>query len=57
MKYHLIVLGCQMNMSDSERVRAVVEKMGFTHTDNEDEAHLLGILSCSVRQKPIDISQ
>ncbi len=54
MKYHLVVLGCQMNMSDSERVKAVIESMGFTHTDNEDEATLLGVLSCSVRQKPID---
>ena len=54
MKYHLIVLGCQMNISDSERVRSVIEQMGFTHTDKEEEAHLLGILSCSVRQKPID---
>lgn len=54
MKYHLIVLGCQMNMSDSERVKAVIDKMGYSHTDNEDEADLLGILSCSVRQKPID---
>ncbi len=54
MKYHLIVLGCQMNISDSERVRSVVEQMGFTPTENEEEAQLLGILSCSVRQKPID---
>jgi len=54
MKYHLIVLGCQMNISDSERVRSVVEQMGFTHTDKEEDAQLLGILSCSVRQKPIE---
>ena len=54
MLYHLIVLGCQMNISDSERVRSVVEQMGFTHTDKEEDAQLLGILSCSVRQKPID---
>ncbi len=54
MKYHLLVLGCQMNMSDSERVKSVIEEMGFTHTDNEDEADMLGVLSCSVRQKPID---
>jgi tRNA-2-methylthio-N6-dimethylallyladenosine synthase len=54
MLYHLIVLGCQMNISDSERVRSVIEQMGFTHTDKEEDAHLLGVLSCSVRQKPID---
>ncbi len=43
-----------MNMSDSERVKSVIEEMGFIHTDNEDEADMLGVLSCSVRQKPID---
>ena len=54
MKYHLITLGCQMNLSDSERVSAVLEGMGYIRTENEEEANLLGILACSVRQKPID---
>jgi tRNA-2-methylthio-N6-dimethylallyladenosine synthase len=54
MKYHLVTLGCQMNKSDSERVRTVVEAMGYQWTDNEQEANLLGILACSVRQKSID---
>jgi tRNA-2-methylthio-N6-dimethylallyladenosine synthase len=54
MKYHLITLGCQMNKSDSERVRTVIEGMGYIWTDLEEEANLLGILSCSVRQKSID---
>ena len=43
-----------MNMSDSERTRPVIEKLGYTWTDNEEEANLLGILACSVRQKAID---
>lgn len=43
-----------MNKSDSERVKTVVESMGFVHTDREEEANLLGILACSVRQKSID---
>ena len=54
MKYHLITLGCQMNLSDSERVSAVLESMGYARTENEEEANLLGMLACSVRQKPID---
>jgi tRNA-2-methylthio-N6-dimethylallyladenosine synthase len=54
MKYHLITLGCQMNLSDSERVSAVLESMGYERTENEEEASLLGMLACSVRQKPID---
>jgi len=54
MKYHLITLGCQMNLSDSERVSAVLENMGYERTENEEEASLLGMIACSVRQKPID---
>jgi tRNA-2-methylthio-N6-dimethylallyladenosine synthase len=54
MKYHLITLGCQMNLSDSERVVSVLEEAGYTWTDNEEEAGLIGILACSVRQKAID---
>lgn len=55
MKYHLITLGCQMNVSDSERVKTILEdKLGYQWTDDEQEAGLLGILACSVRQKAID---
>lgn len=54
MKYHLIQLGCQMNISDGERVQRVLEGMGFEPTENEKEASLLGVIACSVRQKGID---
>ena len=54
MKYHILTLGCQMNLSDSERVISVLDQAGYTRTDNEEEAGLIGILACSVRQKAID---
>jgi len=54
MKYHLISLGCQMNSSDGERVRTVIEQMGYTYTEDEKDANLIGILACSVRQNAID---
>jgi tRNA-2-methylthio-N6-dimethylallyladenosine synthase len=54
MTYHLVTFGCQMNKSDSERVRTVIEDMGYTWTGNEEEAGLIGVLACSVRQKAID---
>ena len=54
MKYHVITLGCQMNLSDSERVISVLDEHGYTWTDNEEEASLIGIIACSVRQKAID---
>jgi tRNA-2-methylthio-N6-dimethylallyladenosine synthase len=43
-----------MNQSDAERIRAVLEGMGYARTENEEEANLLGIVACSVRQKAID---
>ncbi|MGA2642899.1 MAG: MiaB/RimO family radical SAM methylthiotransferase, partial [Spirochaetia bacterium] len=54
MKYHLLHLGCQMNQSDAERVRTVVERMGYQPAESEEDADLLGIVACSVRQKAID---
>lgn len=54
MKYHVVTLGCQMNKSDSERLSKVIEDMGFVWTDSEDDAVLLGVVACSVRQKAID---
>ena len=54
LKYHIVTLGCQMNKSDSERVQTVIEGMGYRWTNKEEDASLLGVLACSVRQKSID---
>ncbi|MEI6892869.1 MAG: tRNA (N6-isopentenyl adenosine(37)-C2)-methylthiotransferase MiaB [Pontiella sp.] len=54
MKCCAVTLGCQMNQSDSERIRSVIESMGYEMTDNEEEASLIGVVACSVRQKAID---
>ncbi|MGO9411059.1 MAG: tRNA (N6-isopentenyl adenosine(37)-C2)-methylthiotransferase MiaB [Spirochaetia bacterium] len=54
MRYRVLHLGCQMNQSDAERVRTVIEGLGYEETDNETEADLIGIVACSVRQRAID---
>lgn len=54
MKYHLVILGCQMNQADAERVQSVMASLGFVETGKEEEANLIGIIACSVRQKAID---
>jgi tRNA-2-methylthio-N6-dimethylallyladenosine synthase len=54
MKCCIITLGCQMNRSDSERIHSVIEGMGYSFTDVEEEADLIGVVACSVRQKAID---
>ncbi len=54
MKYFVLTLGCQMNISDSERLITVLEGMGYAPAEQEEEADLLGVIACSVRQKAID---
>ena len=54
MKCCIVTLGCQMNQSDSERIRSVIEGMGYVLTEAEQDADLIGVVACSVRQKAID---
>ncbi|MCG8481519.1 MAG: tRNA (N6-isopentenyl adenosine(37)-C2)-methylthiotransferase MiaB, partial [Spirochaetales bacterium] len=43
-----------MNQSDAERIRTVLEEIGYEVCDTEEEADILGVVACSVRQKAID---
>lgn len=53
-KFHLIIFGCQMNYSDAERLSTILKKLGYKETSHEDEADLIGIIACSVRQAAVD---
>jgi len=53
-KYHLIVFGCQMNLSDSERLASVLNSLGYSKTDNEDEASIIVVIACSVKQSAVN---
>ena len=54
MRYYLLQLGCQMNISDGERIAAVLRSIGLEATEDEGAADLLGVVACSVRQRAID---
>ncbi len=54
MKYHIITYGCQMNKSDSERIAAVLENKGYQPASNVNEADLIVVNMCSVRQSAVD---
>ena len=43
--------GCQMNFSDSEVVASILEKEGYSTTNNENEADLILLNTCSIREK------
>lgn len=53
-KFHLIVFGCQMNISDAERLATTLKALGYQETDNEQEADLIGVVACSVKQTAVD---
>ena len=45
--------GCQMNVNDSERMYSLLEMANFTPVSSPDQASLIIINSCSVREKPV----
>jgi len=54
MKYHIITYGCQMNKSDSERMAAILEKIGYQSALDINRADLIIVNMCSVRQSAVD---
>ena len=50
-KVYLETFGCQMNVSDSERVATLLEKQGYQITPTEEAADVVIFNTCSVREK------
>jgi tRNA-2-methylthio-N6-dimethylallyladenosine synthase len=53
-KYFIKTFGCQMNFSDSERIAAKLEEIGYKPASNDKEADLIILNTCSVRQSAED---
>ena len=50
-KLYIQSYGCAMNFSDSEIVASILKKEGYTTTKNANEANLILINTCSIREK------
>jgi len=50
-KYLIETYGCQMNVHDSERMAGLLEQAGFEATDAAEEADVVVINTCSVRER------
>ncbi|AWX43976.1 tRNA-2-methylthio-N(6)-dimethylallyladenosine synthase [Flagellimonas maritima] len=50
-KLYIESYGCQMNFSDSEIVASILAKEGFNTTKNLEEADLVLVNTCSIREK------
>ncbi|MBI2850126.1 MAG: tRNA (N6-isopentenyl adenosine(37)-C2)-methylthiotransferase MiaB [Chloroflexi bacterium] len=49
-KYHIWTIGCQMNKAESDRLGSLFEQQGYQATVTAEEADLIVLNSCVVRQ-------
>ncbi len=53
-KYLIETFGCQMNFHDSERMAGLLEQAGYEATEESQEADLVVLNTCSVRERAED---
>lgn len=52
-KFFVKTFGCQMNVADSDRMTALLAEKGLTPTDRQEEAGLIILNGCSIREKAV----
>ncbi len=50
LKYYILTMGCSLNENDSEKLSGIVTKMGYTKTENIEEANLILFNTCCIRE-------
>lgn len=53
-RVHIETFGCQMNKSDSEKMLGLLAEEGYGWTDHQEEADLILINSCSIRENAVN---
>ena len=48
--YYVKTYGCQMNEHDSENIKAILEDMGFTESINMENADVILLNTCAIRE-------
>ena len=51
-RYFVTTFGCQMNAHDSERIKGLLEELGLGEAAAPDEADVLVLNTCTIREKP-----
>ena len=52
--YHIWTIGCQMNKADSERLESALGQLGLSSADSPQDADVIVLNSCVVRQSAED---
>jgi tRNA-2-methylthio-N6-dimethylallyladenosine synthase len=53
-RYHVTTFGCQMNEHDSERMKGMLESLGYAEAPEAGDADLILFNTCSIREKADD---
>ena len=54
MNYFIWTIGCQMNVADSQRLAATLERAGYAQADSAEQADVIVLNTCVVRQSAED---
>jgi len=49
--FHVTTFGCQMNEHDSERMKGMLESLGYREVPDREDAQLILFNTCSIREK------
>ncbi|MGH2877486.1 MAG: tRNA (N6-isopentenyl adenosine(37)-C2)-methylthiotransferase MiaB [Solirubrobacteraceae bacterium] len=49
-RYHVTTFGCQMNEHDSERIKGMLESLGYAEAPSRADADLILFNTCSIRE-------
>lgn len=50
MKYFIVTYGCQMNVHESEKIAAILEKLGYSCGETREEADIIVFNTCAIRE-------
>lgn len=53
-KAYIRSFGCQLNVSDGEKIKGLLRQMGYSFTEDEHEADLIILNTCAVRESAED---
>jgi tRNA-2-methylthio-N6-dimethylallyladenosine synthase len=53
-RFHVTTFGCQMNEHDSERMKGMLESLGYSEVADRHDADLILFNTCSIREKADD---
>jgi len=54
LKYHIAVIGCQMNISDAERISGILEDLGLESSKSKENAKVIIAITCGIRKRAED---